>query len=87
MFRFIERYMPRLDAILHPSIVDCEFLILLDDQGCKWSSSDIPGSTLKELTLRWQPIRYMKRPHKQMMHRARDDIRESINELNHYRQQ
>ncbi|CAF4049841.1 unnamed protein product [Rotaria sp. Silwood2] len=65
-FRFIEKYMPRLNAILHPSIVDC--------------------STLKELTLRWQPVRYTKRPHKQMMHRARDDIRESINELNHYRQ-
>ncbi|CAF0769524.1 unnamed protein product [Rotaria sordida] len=63
---FIEKYMPRLNAILHPSIVDC--------------------STLKELTLRWQPVRYTKRPHKQMMHRARDDIRESINELNHYRQ-
>lgn len=45
------------------------------------------GSTLKELTLRWQPVRYTQRPHKQMMHRARDDIRESINELNHYRQQ
>ncbi|CAF3765957.1 unnamed protein product [Rotaria sordida] len=58
--------MPRLNVILHPSIVDC--------------------STLKELTLRWQPVRYTKRPHKQMMHRARDDIRESINELNHYRQ-
>ena len=48
---------------------------------------DLKGSTLKELTLRWQPVRYTKRPHKQMMHRARDDIQESINELNHYRQQ
>ncbi|CAF3271985.1 unnamed protein product [Rotaria socialis] len=63
---FIEKYMPRLHTVLHPSIVDC--------------------STLKELTLRWQPVRYTQRPHKQMMHRARDDIRESINELNHYRQ-
>lgn len=44
------------------------------------------GSTLKELTLRWQPVRYTKRPHKKMAHRARDDIRESINELEHYRQ-
>jgi len=63
---FIEKYMPRLDSMLHPSIVDC--------------------STLKELTLRWQPVRYTKRPHKKMMHRARDDIRESINELTHYQQ-
>lgn len=45
----------------------------------------LQGSTLKELTLRWQPVRYTKRPHKKMAHRARDDIRESINELEHYR--
>lgn len=50
-------------------------------------NSLLKGSTLKELTLRWQPVRYTQRPHKQMMHRARDDIREAINELNHYRQQ
>ena len=81
--------MTRLNAILHPSIVDCEHtsissLPFLNNQSY-WII--FQGSTLKELTLRWQPIRYTKRPHKQMMHRARDDIKESINELNHYRQQ
>jgi oligoribonuclease len=30
---FIEKYMPRLGAILHPSIVDCESLTARDDQG------------------------------------------------------
>jgi oligoribonuclease (3'-5' exoribonuclease) len=79
--------MPRLDAILHPSIVDCMYILSIHFSLIKISTFPFKGSTLKELTLRWQPVRYTKRPHKQMMHRARDDIRESINELNHYRQQ
>ena len=77
--------MPNLNAILHSSIVDRTKKNISEE--ITLSDCLFQGSTLKELTLRWQPIRHTKRPHKEMTHRARDDIQESINELNHYRQQ
>ncbi|CAF0824587.1 unnamed protein product [Didymodactylos carnosus] len=48
------------------------------------SKKIIDCSTIKELILRWQPLRFRKVPYKQMKHRASDDIRESINELKYY---
>jgi oligoribonuclease len=44
----------------------------------------IDVSTLKELVRRWYPARYLA-PKKKEAHRALDDIRESIEELAHYR--
>ncbi|MFO0755748.1 MAG: oligoribonuclease [Byssovorax sp.] len=44
----------------------------------------IDVSTIKELVRRWYPPRYMA-PKKKEIHRALDDIRESIEELAHYR--
>lgn len=41
-------------------------------------------STLKELTRRWYPPTYAA-PKKKELHRALEDIRESIQELSHYR--
>ena len=47
----------------------------------------IDVSSLKELCRRWYPAIYKKRPDKAEHHRALDDIRESIEELRHYREQ
>lgn len=49
---------------------------------------NIDVSTIKELTRRWYPQEVLdKAPEKQCTHRALDDIRESIAELNYYREQ
>ena len=42
-------------------------------------------STVKELTRRWYPEVFNAAPKKKMSHRALDDIRESLEELRHYR--
>jgi oligoribonuclease len=42
-------------------------------------------STIKELSRRWQPRVYFNSPAKRNGHRALDDIRESIRELDYYR--
>ncbi|MCY3968109.1 MAG: oligoribonuclease [bacterium] len=47
----------------------------------------IDVSTVKELARRWSPEVYDNAPEKAKGHRALDDIRESINELRHYREQ
>jgi oligoribonuclease len=46
----------------------------------------IDVSSLKELSRRWYPAVYSKRPNKAETHRALDDIRESIEELRYYRE-
>ncbi|KAJ3300069.1 Oligoribonuclease, mitochondrial [Borealophlyctis nickersoniae] len=43
-------------------------------------------STVKELARRWYPTEYSEAPVKRNTHRALDDIRESIAELQYYRQ-
>ncbi|MEA2828651.1 MAG: oligoribonuclease [Actinomycetota bacterium] len=45
----------------------------------------IDVSTLKELCRRWYPAAYAAAPAKASHHRALDDIRESVDELRHYR--
>ena len=45
----------------------------------------IDVSTVKELARRWNPQVFHKAPQKAKGHRALDDIRESLNELRHYR--
>ncbi len=45
----------------------------------------IDVSTIKELARRWNPAAYREAPKKAKGHRALDDIRESLNELRHYR--
>ncbi len=42
-------------------------------------------STIKELARRWNPAALNSGPRKETSHRAMDDIRESIKELQHYR--
>ncbi len=46
---------------------------------------NVDVSTLKELTRRWHPEVLEAMPEKETTHRALDDIRESIQELQHYR--
>ena len=46
---------------------------------------NVDVSTLKELTRRWHPEVLDALPEKATAHRALDDIRESIDELQHYR--
>lgn len=46
----------------------------------------IDVSSLKELSRRWYPAIYSKRPDKAEHHRALDDVRESIEELRYYRE-
>lgn len=45
----------------------------------------IDVSTIKELSRRWYPEAYAAAPEKAGGHRAMDDIRESLAELDHYR--
>lgn len=47
---------------------------------------NVDVSTIKELGQRWYPSVMSKRPDKNSVHRALDDIRESIAELQFYRQ-
>lgn len=46
----------------------------------------IDVSSFKECIRRWYPQRYAAKPHKKGVHRALDDIRESIEELRYYRE-
>ncbi len=46
---------------------------------------NVDVSTIKELARRWKPDVLASMPEKESAHRALDDIRESINELIHYR--
>jgi oligoribonuclease len=55
------------------------------DRWLHYRSIDV--STLKELCRRWYPDVFAATPRKQGAHRAGDDIRESIAELRHYRQE
>lgn len=64
--RFLQEYMPELEAFLHYRNVDV--------------------STVKELAKRWNPEVLQSLRDKESTHRAMDDIRESLAELNHYRQ-
>src|SRR4051794_14501360 len=54
------------------------------DQYLHYRSIDV--SSLKELCRRWYPAAYKARPSKQEMHRALDDIRDSLTELRYYRE-
>jgi oligoribonuclease len=63
--RFLQNYMPTLEAFFHYRNVDV--------------------STLKELARRWYPDVLANVPEKESAHRALDDIRESIAELEFYR--
>lgn len=47
---------------------------------------NVDVSTIKELVQHWYPVPYAARPPKRKSHRALDDIRESIAELQYYRQ-
>jgi oligoribonuclease len=63
--RFLQDYMPTLEAFFHYRNVDV--------------------STLKELARRWYPEALALVPEKESAHRALDDVRESIAELEFYR--
>lgn len=63
--RFLQEYMPTLEAFFHYRNVDV--------------------STIKELARRWYPQLLAELPEKDSAHRALDDIRESIAELQFYR--
>jgi oligoribonuclease len=47
---------------------------------------NVDVSTIKELGQRWYPDLVTKRPEKESIHRALDDIRASIAELAYYRE-
>ena len=47
---------------------------------------NIDVTTVKELARRWHPELFEKRPNKKGLHRALEDIRESIEELRWYRE-
>ena len=64
--RFLDKYLPELDAYVHYRNIDV--------------------SSLKELCRRWYPDVYKKRPSKREVHRALDDVHESIAELRYYRE-
>lgn len=65
--RFLQEYMPELEAFFHYRNVDV--------------------STIKELVRRWYPPQQGHAPEKETRHRALDDIRESIAELQFYREE
>ncbi|XP_034173421.1 putative oligoribonuclease isoform X1 [Osmia lignaria lignaria] len=45
----------------------------------------IDVSSVKELARRWNPVTYMNSPRKKLCHRAKMDIKESIQELQYYK--
>ena len=47
---------------------------------------NVDVTTIKELARRWHPEAFEKRPNKKGLHRALEDIRESIEELRWYRE-
>ena len=57
----------------------------LIEQHLHYRSIDV--SSVKELVRRWYPKVRQSRPQKQGLHRALDDIRDSIEELRYYRRQ
>jgi len=84
---FVERHVPKGTAPLCGNSVwkDREFLVrYMPDFVAHLHYRMIDVSTLKELVRRWCPPSHLA-PKKKETHRALDDIRESIQELAHYR--
>lgn len=88
VLEFVKKYVPHKKGIL------CGNSIHADKQ---FICSDMPAladylhyrlidvSTIKELTRRWYPEILAKAPKKKLSHRAMDDIKESIEELQYYK--
>lgn len=90
MLDFIQQYVtqPRLSPLAGNSIyMDRIFLkkyFPRVDEYLHYRIVDV--STVKELCGRWNKKAYNSAPKKQLMHRALEDIKESINELKHYKE-
>ncbi|KAF2366582.1 Exonuclease RNase T/DNA polymerase III [Trinorchestia longiramus] len=91
--KFLDKYMPRFMAHLHYRVVDvstvkelCRYMIL--SHLIRVEKSIIGGkdmSVMKELCRRWYPTEFAAAPKKALSHRALEDIKESIKELQYYR--
>lgn len=82
--RFLYRYMPNLIHHLHYRIIDVSTVKEL----CRYaptSSIPIPIENLKNFFRRWYPEVAKNVPKKMLAHRALDDIKESLAEMQFYR--
>lgn len=88
MIEFISKYVPENVAPLAGNTVYMDRMFLKKyfprvDQYLHYRIIDV--STVKELCGRWNRKVYNSAPKKVLKHRALDDVKESINELKHYK--
>ena len=89
VLKYIKRFVaePRTAPLAGNSIATDRTFIARDmpelDNYLHYRMIDV--STIKELSRRWFPQVYINQPEKGMTHRAMDDIKESIRELEYYR--
>lgn len=89
ILKYIKRFVaePRTAPLAGNSIATDRTFIARDmpelDNYLHYRMIDV--STIKELCRRWFPQVYINQPEKGMTHRAMDDIKESIRELEYYR--
>eukprot|EP00439_Symbiodinium_sp_Y106_P035500 s1299_g4.t1 len=69
--RFLDKFCPRFTGHMHYRLVDV---------------STIKDYMLNELSRRWFPAEFDAAPRKRGSHRALDDIRESLQELQYYKE-
>jgi oligoribonuclease len=87
--RFVEQHCPKGNCVLAGNSVwkDKQFLEKYMPELTSWLHYRLVDvSTIKEIVRRWYPSSFHA-PKKKEIHRALDDIRESIEELKWYRQQ
>lgn len=85
---FLQKYIPEGKCPLAGNTVYMDRLFLykhmpLVDKYLHYRIIDV--SSIKELVRRWKPGVYESIPRKMLKHRALDDIKESIKELNYYK--
>ncbi|XP_043477023.1 oligoribonuclease-like [Leptopilina heterotoma] len=85
---FLQNYIPQSTCPLAGNSIHMDRMFLkvhlpLVDSYLHYRLIDV--SSLKELARRWNRRVYKERPQKQFTHRALDDIKESISELDYYR--
>ncbi|MEZ4288433.1 MAG: oligoribonuclease [Polyangiales bacterium] len=88
VYTFLKMHVPERKAPLAGNSVhqDRRFLSKYMPDVENWLHyRNIEVSTVKELAMRWYPEEHAQRPAKRGNHRAMDDIKESIEELQYYR--
>lgn len=86
---FLKKNVKRNDAPLAGNTIYMDRLFLREqmpkiDEYLHYRVIDV--SSIKELCKRWNPQMHANKPAKKLVHRALDDIQETVEELKYYRQ-